>query len=358
MGDEILKIIGRFMKNLFLWIVSHIPVCTFSKDENYGTAQWDDFESEGKRKFRLSLFSICLGDSIWYFITYRFDEKKFSICYQLKLEECVEKSLNSKPLDDKIKRFSRHLQLLSENEIAIEKESLINRLKYEEDRISSSISKINMYNSILLAFLTIVVPIGLTKYTVYDISMFQLIIFALLCFTIFNLVMLVLSGMKVRAYYRSSFIDLKNSWQKSIEVILQYYYDWQQTQYKAIFFVSLVKNIEEWMVCFVIIVILSYVPMLSNNIKVPTNEIVGYDKVFNINIKEFDKPYSESATELAKLILDIEEQKKSKLIFITKHTENANELVNKLKKYDRIKYRILIDEHIGDDMLKVVWEEE
>lgn len=112
---------------------------------------------------------------------------------------------------------------------------------------------------------------------------------------------------KVHGIKKSSFSDLRESSDRKKEIVMQYQYDWQQLKYKAQLFVSFVLNLQEWVVVLLILTV-----GISFRVSVQDDSIASVDIkntksiVFTMNAEEIGKPYSNSAVNWQKVLLDIE----------------------------------------------------
>jgi hypothetical protein len=78
----------------------------------------------------------------------------------------------------------------------------------------------------------------------------------LIFYSFLNVGLFIFSNIKTTFIKQSSFSDLRNSTEKQKEIAVQYYYDWQQLKYKADLFVSYVANLQNWIVCMVLLLLL------------------------------------------------------------------------------------------------------
>lgn len=157
---------------------------------------------------------------------------------------------------------------------------------------------------------------------------------------------------------KSSFSDLRSSKEKDREIILQYQYDWQQLKYKAQLFVSFVLNLQEWVVLILILSLfvsfgISF-EYINNEIQVDTAE---YNLVTTINRDEIEEPYSVSAIEWGRLIVNIEQKQCGQVIFILSDDEDVS-FIDKLDKYSELDIRIVRDKTIEKGQIKIIEEKQ
>ena len=85
-----------------------------------------------------------LGDSILYLLTYDMKKKKFDFYTVLSLKDMESILLTDEHIDEIQKQFRKHIRNLSSKDLEIEKEKLCYLIENENQRISSSVNKINI----------------------------------------------------------------------------------------------------------------------------------------------------------------------------------------------------------------------
>lgn len=142
--------------NIFLWIWSHCPIICLSDDCYFATLKFDNIRNA---HLRLSILNIMLGDSIIYVFSYDIKERKTSVIKILRLIDIDGNVLEDEKIDQIQKRFRMHIAKLSDDDLEIEKEKLLYHIEREEKRISTSVDKINIYTTIILTVIPIVVAL-------------------------------------------------------------------------------------------------------------------------------------------------------------------------------------------------------
>lgn len=233
-GEDVkaLKKLGIAFINMILWIWSHSLVIPLSDDENFGTLEWKNL---GKASRRFSLFSICMGEWIVYLVSLK---PSFSIFHMISLSE-----ISGAP-DGKIegleKKYREHLKTC--NDMESEKEDLLYHIDQEQRRIDTSLNKANAFSAIVLA----VIPIFQAIIKKEFFSGCQMGILVLLIYSLCNVLLFIYQTNTVGSISKSSFADLKKSEAKKTELNAAYYYDWQQQKYKADYLISLILNLQRW----------------------------------------------------------------------------------------------------------------
>ncbi len=345
-------IINIIFLNIALWVWSHFPLLCLSDDDNFATLEYKNLKSKNA-KLRISLLNIMLGDYILYIVTFDIKKRKLELIHILCLENIDGILLTDEKIDGIQDRYRVHIQDLSESELEIEKEALCYRIQNEEQRINTSIDKLNIYATIILTVLPLVLAI-LDLKKVLTLSFPLLVGVILIIYSLFNICIYLFRTIKVRGIMKSSFSDLRSSKEKDKEIILQYQYDWQQLKYKAQLFVSFVLNLQEWVV---LILILSLFVSFGISFEYIDNEIpvdnAKYNLVTTVNKDKIDEPYSVSAIEWGKLILNIEQKQLGQVIFILSNDEDLS-FIDKLEKYSELDIRIVRDKTIEKGQIKII----
>lgn len=341
--------------NIILWMWSHFPIFSLSDDANFATLE---MKNKNKIHLRFSILNVMLGDIILYFITVNIKERKFELMHKISLQNTQGILLTDEKISEIQERYKDHLNSINQGDWDIEKESLCYRIQIEEQRINSSIEKINIYATIILTVLPLLLAIiDFRKIFTLSIPLAINIIFIL--YALINICIYVFRAIKVRGIYRSTFKDLRESGNRGKEILIQYQYDWQQLKYKAQLFVSFVLNLQEWVIAILILsVTFSIGVSLSNGNKGGGEVMVKYDSVDMINLKELEEPYSDSSIAWAEIILDIEQKKCDKIILLLKEQSKCIVLINKLDKYKDLQIKVIKDETLEENAIKIIREEE
>ena len=175
--------------------------------------------------------------------------------------------------------------------ITVEKETLLRKLAREESRIDVSFNKINVYLSVLLVVIPLLIATVDYK-SFINAGLLIKILFCLLVYSLINIGAYIFQSNSVGKYAYSSFSDLKKSSNKVTEQNWQLYYDWQQTVKKADMYVSFVLNIQKWVkITLLLFVILNLLVVLN----VAPKSIESSNHVYTVSIDSIDDVYSDSA---------------------------------------------------------------
>lgn len=293
------------------------------------------------------------GDVILYFITYDIKLKKVAFSKILRLQDMEGIILKEEKINGIQERFKQHVEELCEEDLAVEKEKLCYLIQNEEQRISSSVDKINIYASIILTVLPLVLAVVDLK-GIITLPFPLLVSVILMVYSLINICAYVFKAIKVQKISKSSFSDLRSSQKKEKEILLQYQYDWQQLKYKAQLFVSYVLNLQEWVVLMLILAV-----SVSGGIalkEINSGKGIVNSDIITLNIEKIDEPYSQEAAEWKEVLLEIERESCNHIVFIGNYN-GVPSFINELEKYDNLKIELLQDPEMNKTQLKVILEE-
>lgn len=293
------------------------------------------------------------GDVILYFITYDIKLKKVAFSKILRLQDMEGIILKEEEINGIQERFKQHVEELCEEDLAVEKEKLCYLIQNEEQRISSSVDKINIYASIILTVLPLVLAVVDLK-GIITLPFPLLVSVILMVYSLINICAYVFKAIKVQKISKSSFSDLRSSQKKEKEILLQYQYDWQQLKYKAQLFVSYVLNLQEWVVLMLILAV-----SVSGGIalkEINSGKGIVNSDIITLNIEKIDEPYSQDAAEWKEVLLEIERESCNHIVFIGNYN-GVPSFINELEKYDNLKIELLQDPEMNKTQLKVILEE-
>lgn len=297
------------------------------------------------------------GDSILYLITFDIELKNVKIAKILRLQEMEGLVLSEEHINGIQERFKQHIEHLSNEDLAVEKEKLCYLIQNEEQRISSSVDKINIYASIILTVFPLVLAVIDLKRIITLPFLLVLGIFFMV-YSLVNICAYVFKAIKVQGIRKSTFSDLRASQKKDKEILVQYQYDWQQLKTKAQLFVSYVLNLQEW-----IILVLSLAVIVSMGIAIKGTCANGLSingiknsEVITLNIYNVDEPYNQDAIKWKELLLDTEKESYKRIVFIGNCDEMPT-FFNELDKYDDLEIDFLQDSQMDKEQIKIILEE-
>lgn len=336
--------------------MSHSPLFCFSDDDNFATIDVGKIE-EKKCHLRISLINIMLGDSILYLLTYDMKKKKLDFYTVLSLKDMESILLTDENIDDIQERFKEHIKDLSDEDLAIEKEKLCYLIENENQRISSSVNKINIYSTIILTVLPLSLAI-IDLEVIITLHFLLILGIILIVYSLVNICIYVFSAVKVQGISKSTFKDLRKSQEKNKEILVQYQYDWQQLKYKAQLFVSYVLNLQEWVILIMVLIVGISIGITCQDIsktKIPTNVMVK-SEVITLNIADVEEAHNQDAVKWKELLLEIEKEKCKHIVFVGNY-DKVPEFFNELDKYDDVKIDFLQDSHMNKEQIKIIMEE-
>lgn len=355
-----MKTIIKLLLKFTLWLFS-LNICpALTSDSNFGTIELNLDKPIGNqlKKWRLSLIQIMWGTKKFYICSFNrdFDDTSDKAKYTFKFFKCISldelfnKNDHIKQIYDEY--FTRLCSLSDEEKLSSEKESLCYHLESEKNRIDKSDNKINIYTTIALTVLPIIVSLKYDSILLLmKTNIFLMLLFSLVLYYIFNFLAYLYHYIKVGSYNMSSFKDLKDEEQYYKEkLVAQYYFDYQSLKNKAEIFVSYVKNIQEMLLAAllftVVLVCCSYVSYNNS-----PNSYIGSSNsmILNIDIDSLNDPYTISSIKLTDLKMNIQ----------TKNADKVMVMFNKQTDVSYVKDELLIFEdsfeiqYINDDTLEL-----
>lgn len=331
-------------------------MCSLSDDDNFATIDVGKFK-EKNCHLRISIINIMLGDSILYLLTYDMKKKKLDFYTVLSLKDMESILLTDENINDIQERFKEHIKDLSDEDLAVEKEKLCYLIENENQRISSSVNKINIYATIILTVLPL--SLAIIDLEVIITLHFSLILgIILMVYALVNICIYVFSAVKVQGISKSTFKDLRESQEKNKEILVQYQYDWQQLKYKAQLFVSYVLNLQEWVILIMVLIVGISIGITCQDIsknKIPTNVMVR-SEVITLNIADVEEAHNQDAVKWKELLLEIGKEKCKHIVFVGNY-DKVPEFFNELDKYDDVKIDFLQDSQMNKEQIKIIMEE-
>ena len=338
----------KWIINKLFWIWSLFPVLALTCDDNF-----INFELGKGLKPRFSVLSFTVGEFAFFFISYDFKEKKFSILCRKKLSEYARFLLDDAKCAQLHEDYNKHLNKISPEDVVVEKEALQNHITYEEGRIDTSNQKINIYTTIILTVIPLI--LAMVEWNdLYGLSIANGIVVGYLIYAIINICCFIFSAVQVRELWRSTFGDLKASADKKKEIVWQLYYDWQQLRRKADLFVSYVKKTQEWAV------VILLASAIAVGIRfVPDNGVVESkedNQIYTIDVEELKSIYSKSSVDFAEVMVCLKKEMYTRVVVISNGAELAD-IKEELKEYDRQEFVWLVDSELNSNTIKIILEE-
>ena len=336
--------------NIFLWIWSHCPVLCLSDDDDFATLNFDNIRNA---HLRFSILNIMLGDSIIYVFSYDIKERKNSFIKILRLTDIDGNILEDEKIDQVQNRFRMHIAELSDDDLEIEKEKLLYHIEREEQRISTSVDKINIYATIILTVFPIVMAL-IDFGSVKDLPVVLQVMICIAAYGLLNICIYIFRTIKVRGIKKSSFSDLRESSNRKKEIVVQYQYDWQQLKYKTQLFVSFVLNLQEWVIVLLILTVgISFGISAQDDSTALVAVKNTKSTVFTMNTEEIGIPYSNSAVNWQTVVLDIEKNQCGQIIILTDGNEVPEE-VKGLARYKDLQIEIITDRDLDKGNFKLI----
>jgi hypothetical protein len=198
-----------------------------------------------KDEYRINLINLLLGEINIQLVSKQFwkkDQWKLT-----KLSNSAQFILSDEKENEILHDYREHVSNINKEDRIIEKEELLRKLAGEQNRIDTSLNKINTFTAVF----SMVTPLAIAAVdlkVVLNQCVLQWIVCLCLMYALINLAAFLLQTLNVRNIWLSSFSDIKKSNDKEKEQILWIYYDWQQIKRKADLFISYVSYVQNWTV--------------------------------------------------------------------------------------------------------------
>lgn len=363
------------MKNILfviIWILSRCPLISITLDKNFHEICRRDLKSFNDLKnFRYSLISLGFGVVKIYLCTYKKNEK-FKFIKILKLED-IEKIPTEKEVNNKTEIYNTHIESLSEKDINIEIDFLKYKIDEEEDRKSISTNKMNTYTAIVLVVIPLLSNWFIGNYYKANNILSQTSLFAI-AYCMLNITLYILNFYVVRAFARSCFKDLKLSSNHIAKLAKSYYEDWYNIKSEADFIVTFVRNVERYIKCvslglLILLFSSSSINYLGNTI---LNKNLKSEKtkniIFNIHFKEDGQVDKNDLSNLYDMYKNVSKNDVKQIIIIKNISKNNDikqeyqRLYNSLTLYTNKKKLIEVNDSIVNkenlNYIKILFLEE
>lgn len=231
--------------NFLFFIWSFSPIMTLTDDN-----QFDEFipfqeNTEGAtRKWRFSFFNFKFGTTILYLLTFTKTENDFIKILSLTRFQLNKNDAKSEGM------FRKHIAELDEKALLLEKEALCYHIQTQQDRISTSNNKINIYTTIILTIIAPLFAIQKNQFEQLSFRIVHIVNIIIVSYSFLNICLYIFGSIKVQGILHSRFSDLRSSNEKAREIVIQYWFDWQQLVRKADSYVSYVKNLQHWIIVY------------------------------------------------------------------------------------------------------------
>lgn len=317
--------------NLILLIASWLPAFSLTKDENYGEIEIDNSVAVRSqlKTWRLSLFQIMFGAYKLYILTLSrtYDDNTNKVLYHPKLFKLISLKKIFDKNDHHIEQIYNDYYMrlnnskMTEDRLEKEKESLCYHIEYENSRIEKSDNKVNVYATIVLTLLPILLGISFDSILLLlKINLIYKAIFIISAYFAMNIVLYLFQYIKVGKYNMSRFSTLKEEQDENLtqRLVSQYYYDYQSLKNKANFFVSYVLNIQKWMEASLTLFIIafSYHQIYMHFSNAPKRVDTSNSIIYNMDVATLNDPYSKDSIQLTNIKKCVQMQDADMMIVI------------------------------------------
>lgn len=355
--------------NCLLWLWSVLPIFSFTKDDKYGALSIDNSSPPRSqlREWRISILQIMFGAHKIYGLSAcrTIDKNNNTPSLHWDWVKIVSLKKECDESDHIQKIYTKYYNRLKNPNIKVErleaeKESLCYHIETENSRLEKSDNKMNIYATVVLTLLPILLSISLdTILELFKINLIYKMAIIVSVYIVLNITVYLYQYIKVGGYSTSSFADLKKEKNKRItkKLIAQYYYDYQSLRKKADLFVSYVKNIQQWMVAAFVLFFLtfSYHQYYTHSGTPQKSTVNSSSSIYTVNVSELNDPYSQSSIYLTDVRKSIQTQSAEKIIVMYSDHTDISSIERELKTFDStFEIQYLYDNQLETNNAKIL----
>jgi hypothetical protein len=228
-------------------ILSYSPILRISDDLRFG-----EIKESSLDRLRISFLSFNLGKRSIHLFTYCTINKEFKIAKIINLEEVC--NYPNDEADEAYDTYKVELETVSDDKVLIHKEALMYKINQLEGTKNKTFNKYVAY----IAIIALILPLyGSQLGKLHNFSKdYKLLFLVALVYVLVNILLFFNDFMKVRGYNRTLFSSIRNSDAPLKELTELLFYEWRTIKSESNFQVTLIKNIEKYMIWFVIISVL------------------------------------------------------------------------------------------------------
>lgn len=228
-------------------LLSYSPILRITDDSGFGEIKEGSLD-----RLRISFLSFNLGKRIIHLITYCIKTKEFKIAKIINLEEVC--NYPNDEADEAYDTYKVELETVSDDTVLIHKEALIYKINQLEGTKNKTFNKYVAY----IAIIALILPLyGTQLGKLHNLTDdYKFLFLVALVYVLVNLLSFFNDFMKVRGYSRTLFSSIQKSDMPLKELTELLYYEWRTIKSESNFQVTLIKNIEKYMVSFVLISVL------------------------------------------------------------------------------------------------------
>lgn len=348
-------------KNLFICLkfLSWIPFFRATDDSNFGDMKRNSIIVN----LRFSLISFNLGKRIYHFITLKnLTLKPF---YVLNLDNVSKYDSIIESNGDMYDQYKVEIYTKENHNPVPEKEYLLHKITQIETSRNKTFNKFLAY----IAIFALILPLYGSKITNISqyINTYKIIFLIVLIYIFINFSLFLYAFISVKKIKRTRFRSIRNSQNPSIELNSSLYYELLNLETESTYFVTIIKNIEKYIISFIvwsllILVILNgeefFKKMDSDNeLNVnQRNNLISFQITTNFN--DFIKTNNSGLMEIQDGLL---KNKYEKIIVVTNLEKNniSSKLLTLLELYNNSNTEIIeIHDEVKNDNIELILLEE
>ncbi|PAV27811.1 hypothetical protein CIL05_19880 [Virgibacillus profundi] len=228
-------------------LLSYSPILRITDDLQFGK-----IENNSLERLRISFLSFNFGKRIIHFFTYYIETKEMNFLNIINLEKLC--NYPNDKADKAYDSYKKEIETVNDDKVLIHKETLMYKISQIEGTKNKTFNKYVAY----IAIIALILPLyGAQLSKLHNfIGDYKVLFLIALVYILINLLLFFHDFMRVRGYNRTRFNSIRKSDTPLKEFTESLYYEWLTIKSESTFQVTLIKNIEKYMIGFVIISVL------------------------------------------------------------------------------------------------------
>lgn len=331
------------------FLLSYSPLSRVTYDNNFG---------EVKRFYtdplRISVFSINIGKRIFYFLSWTLERPtKYKWFYSIEFDKLKDNKLpDEADVNQKVTAFKESLDNKTDEDLIAFANALSFRINQEDQRKVKSFNKFLAYIAIIAFILPLFAPYLINLWKISQLNGLEKSIYViftfLLLYNFINLVVFLYEMINVKGYNRYGIRQIRQASNHKKEFLVGQYHDWYWIKEESRYEVSVIKNVEKYIIFFaiwtaILLVSQNTIQYLDNKdtssaIVLKQNEIINIDlmqdeqEIFKQNNKLFSQLQKDLLDNRIKSIILVNDSKqqlavnKYRRILMLINTYNINKI--------------------------------
>lgn len=271
-------------------LLSYSPILRITDDLRFG-----EIKNCSLERLRISLLSFNLGKRIIHLFTYCIKDKEIKIVKIINLEKVC--NYPNDKADEAYDSYKKEIKTVSDDNVLVHKETLMYKINQLEVTKNKTFNKYVAY----IAIIALILPLYGTQLSkLYNfIGTYKALFLIALVYVLVNLLLFFNDFIKVRGYSRTLFSSIRKSDTPLKEFTESLYYEWLTIKSESNFQVTLIKNVEKYMIGFVMISVLllashtieKYITKVQSSIDLPNSISSTSSAIIHLSESQSDSDF-------------------------------------------------------------------